>query len=102
MNLESKSVIVTGGATGIGATYSAALVAAGARVVIADVQVPAGQALAERLGADGGEAVFVRTGVADEQSTRNMAKTAFDHFGGVDVLVNNAAMYAGIAAKRPF
>lgn len=92
---EDRTAVVTGAARGIGAAYAAALAERGARVVIADVDEQ-GEQLAEKLAADGHEAMFVRTDVSSPDSAQAMADAAVERFGGIDLLVNNAAIYGGM------
>lgn len=87
-------VVVTGGAGGIGRTYSLALAAAGYAVVIADL-APAEPVVSE-IEAAGGTALAVRVDVRDRASTEAMAASALDRFGRIDGLVNNAAYYTAI------
>jgi 3-oxoacyl-[acyl-carrier protein] reductase len=93
-NLEGKVAIVTGGARGIGRSYAEALAGEGAAVLIADLLVEEGEQTAKAIEADGGRAMFQRVDVTDPASTESMAATAAEEFGGVDILVNNAAMFA--------
>lgn len=101
--LSGKTAIITGGATGIGATYARAFAAEGANVAIADVRESEGETLAQELG-NGKEpgAMFVRTDVTDEEQTARMAQQAAEKFGRIDILVNNAAIYLALGSKRPF
>src|SRR5271165_3542871 len=92
-DFTGKVAIVTGAAQGIGEAYARALAAAGAAVVIADVNADAGQAVVKDIGADGGRAAFACTDVADPDSAADMAALAVGEFGGIDFLVNNAAIY---------
>ena len=97
MRLADKVVIVTGGAAGIGLAYAQRFVAEGARVVVADIvdPVPA----AEKLGpAD--RALGVRTDVADADAVRRMVDVTRERFGRIDVLVNNAAVFATLKPQR--
>lgn len=87
--LTGKVAVVTGAASGIGAATAEVFVEEGARVVLADVDVDAGTALAERLG---GAAVFCRTDVADAESVQAAVDTAVSGFGGLHVMVNNAGI----------
>lgn len=88
-----KSVIVTGAAQGIGAAYAGALAAEGAKVVVADLNAEVGMATAEKIVASGGTAVFARVDVADPESAVALAEFTVAEFGGIDHLVNNAAIY---------
>jgi 3-oxoacyl-[acyl-carrier protein] reductase len=92
-DFRGKVAIVTGAAQGIGEAYARALAAAGAAVVIADISADAGQLVAQDICAGGGTAVFTRTDVSDPDSAQEMAALAADRFGGIDYLVNNAAIY---------
>jgi len=92
-DFTGKVAIVTGAAQGIGEVYARALAAAGASVVVADISADAGQAVAKQICADGGRAAFTRTDVSDPDSALAMAAFAAERFGGIDFLVNNAAIY---------
>jgi NAD(P)-dependent dehydrogenase (short-subunit alcohol dehydrogenase family) len=88
-------VLVTGGAGGIGAALSRHLAAQGAAVVAADLADP---------GWDAGElpVTFEHVDVADEDSWARLVAAVLDRHGRVDALVNNAAVYGGLGAKRAF
>lgn len=88
-----KVAIVTGAAGGIGEAYARALVGEGASVMIADVDADRGEVTAADISAEGGAAAFVHVDVSDEASTRAMADATVQRFGGIDLLVNNAAIY---------
>ena len=92
MRLEGKTAIVTGGARGIGLAYAQRFAREGARVVIADVDDLSGRAAVETLAVPA-EALYVKTDVADPASADACAAAAIERFGGIDVLVNNAALY---------
>ena len=94
IDLDGRVAIVTGGARGIGEAYVRALLAAGGRVVIADVLDDEGAALAAALGDD---ARFVHLDVTSEEQWDAVVPATLDAFGAVDVLVNNA----GIANAAP-
>jgi len=96
MQFKDKVAIVTGSGQGIGEAYARALAAEGARVVVAELQAEKGEAVARQIKADGGEAIFVRVDVASAESTQQMAAAAVEAFGGIDFLVNNAAIYHGM------
>jgi NAD(P)-dependent dehydrogenase (short-subunit alcohol dehydrogenase family) len=99
MRLKDKVAIVTGGAQGIGKAYVSRLSEEGAKVVIADILD--GKEVEEAVRSKGGEALALQTDVTDEQSTREMADKTVQRFGGIDVLVNNAAFFSSIV-KKPF
>jgi NAD(P)-dependent dehydrogenase (short-subunit alcohol dehydrogenase family) len=94
---EGKVAVVTGAAQGIGEAYARALGAEGAAVVVADRDEPLGQQVAKQIEADGGRAVFVPVDIADPVSAQAMADRVVDDLGGVDLLVNNAAIYGDMA-----
>lgn len=88
-----RTAIVTGAAQGIGEVYARALAAEGARVVVADLDEDKGTQVVESISADGDTAVFRRVDVADERSAADLAAFTVDTYGGIDHLVNNAAIY---------
>jgi len=98
MKLEDKVAIITGGAAGLGLAYARRFLEEGARVVIADI-VDAAPALGE-LGHPA-EAHAVRTDVASASAVEAMVAETVRHFGRVDILVNNAAVFAGLT-PTPF
>ncbi|MBW2385458.1 MAG: SDR family oxidoreductase [Deltaproteobacteria bacterium] len=101
LTLKDKVAVVTGAGGGIGVAYSRALAQAGARVVLADINELAAAAAAKELEADGLECLAVQADVADEASAAAMAKAAIERFGGIDILVNNAALMAEIPLGQP-
>ena len=88
-----KVAIVTGAAQGIGEAYARALAAEGAAVVVADLNADKGTLVAKGIEADGGKAIFVSTDVSSPDSANAMAAATVESFGGIDYLVNNAAIY---------
>jgi len=93
---EDKVAIVTGAARGIGEAYAKALAGEGARVVVADLNDEGAQKVASDIEGDGGIASAVKTDVSDPTSTQSMAAFAVERYGGIDHLVNNAAIYGGM------
>ncbi len=90
-SLDERVSIVTGGAGGIGRAYCLGLAAEGSSVVVADMAD--GQPVVDEIEAAGGKGLAVPVDVSDEASTRAMAQAASEHFGRIDVLVNNAAYF---------
>ena len=87
MQLEGKTALVTGGASGFGEGIARAYVAQGARVVIADLERGKGQALAHQLGSS---ALFVRCDVSLRPDIDALVQACVDRFGAPDIVVNNA------------
>ncbi len=99
--LKDKVVIVTGGGHGIGKAYCLGFGQAGARVVPADIDGPAVEQVASEVsGKTEGKSLAVRVDVAEEESTKQMAKVVLERFGRIDILVNNAAIFATIPINR--
>ena len=93
MRLRDKVAVVTGGASGIGRAICKLFSSEGARVVIADINSEGGLETSDLIEANGGNALFVKTDVSQENQVKNLVNTAVDTFGGVDVLVNDAAAF---------
>jgi NAD(P)-dependent dehydrogenase (short-subunit alcohol dehydrogenase family) len=94
MQLQSKGVLITGGASGLGAACARLFVQAGAKVVIADFNSETGTDLAKELG---DSVRFVKTNVVEEADVQRAVQTAVDTFGGLHVAINCAGI--GIAEK---
>ncbi|MEV1291331.1 glucose 1-dehydrogenase [Pseudonocardia sp. NPDC049635] len=89
IDLTGRTALVTGGAQGLGEGMARALAAAGARVVVADIQEELGAKLAEALGEQHGS---VHLDVTDDASWTAAVATTVERFGGLDVVVNNAGI----------
>src|SRR4051794_18500244 len=100
MRLQDRVAIVTGGGHGIGRAYAEGLAREGARVVIAEIDQAAAEETARLIEANGGEALAVRTDVSDQASTQAMAEAAAARWGRIDILINNAAIFATIQMSR--
>ncbi|MGD2206773.1 MAG: SDR family oxidoreductase [Anaerolineae bacterium] len=90
--LAGKVALVTGAGQGIGKELARVLAWLGAKVVIAEI-AETGATVEALIRAAGGTALFVQTDVGDEKSIQALAEKAFDTFGKVDILVNNAIVY---------
>ncbi|MEI9984312.1 MAG: glucose 1-dehydrogenase [Aliidongia sp.] len=95
MMLQGKTAIVTGAARGLGRDFVRVLSEAGAKVVAADLND-----CAETVAAAAGEVLAVRLDVTDMASVQAAADAAVERFGGIDILVNNAALYGGMTGGR--
>jgi NAD(P)-dependent dehydrogenase (short-subunit alcohol dehydrogenase family) len=98
MRLEDKVAVVTGAGRGIGRAYAFALASEGAAVCIAELQADWAQAVADEMAECGYKAIAVPTDVADPDSVDRMVAQTIQAFGGVDILVNNAAIFANDVA----
>ena len=96
--LDGRVALVTGAARGIGAAVAEAMAEAGAAVVVTDRLEDQGQATVRRIKDQGGKALFVTLDVTVEDQWEAAVAAAQQHFGGLDVLVNNA----GIVRDRMF
>ena len=92
MRLQGKVAIITGGARGQGEAEARMFTREGAKVVFGDVLDDEGRRVEAEVAAAGGEAVYVRLDVTDEDSWREAVGTAVSRFGKVDILVNNAGI----------
>ena len=90
--VQDRVVVVTGGAGGIGAAACRAIAAEGAKVVVADLDATAAEAVADDIVANGGTAVSVGVDVTDRAQVQAMIRTAVDSFGALNVIFNNAGM----------
>ena len=92
MRVAERAFLITGASSGLGAACAHRLVAAGASVVIADMNVALGLQVAKQLG---GAARFVETNVTDEGSVERAVRTAVDSFGGLSGAINCAGIVQG-------
>lgn len=96
--LAGKVAIVTGGAKGIGRHYSLALAAEGARVMVADIAD--GTEVVKEIAAKGGDAASALCDVSDEAQVKALVADTIKRFGQIDILVNNAALYATLSPRN--
>jgi NAD(P)-dependent dehydrogenase (short-subunit alcohol dehydrogenase family) len=88
-----RVVVITGGGAGIGRTYAHRFVSEGAKAVIVDIDAEAAKRVVSELQAVGGSGLAVIADVTDDDAVREMARTAVDGFGGIDILINNAGIH---------
>jgi NAD(P)-dependent dehydrogenase (short-subunit alcohol dehydrogenase family) len=100
--MKDKVVIITGAAGGLGRAFALAFAQAGAKVAVCDLnKIGADETLQMLSDEFHTEGVSFAVNVANETSTQDMAKAVFEKFGRIDVLINNAAIYATIN-RKPF
>lgn len=98
MRYSGKVAIVTGGgAGGIGEGIATGLAQSGLKVVVADINAEKGKATADRLAAAGHDAIYLPVDIASPDSAEALAASTIDRFGRIDYLVNNAALFGGMA-----
>ncbi|HTZ09419.1 MAG TPA: glucose 1-dehydrogenase [Acidimicrobiales bacterium] len=93
--LEGKVALITGAGSGIGQVAAGLFAAEGAAVVVADVDEPGAARTVEAVTGRGGRAVAVGADVADESGAASAVDAALAHFGGLQVVVNNAGIFPG-------
>ena len=93
MRLKGKIAAITGAATGLGEATALLFAEEGAHVVVADIDDAGGERTASEIRKEGAEALFVHADISKESDARGIAEEAVRVFGGIDVLVNNAAVF---------
>lgn len=97
--VSGRVVIITGGGQGIGRVYAQRFAEAGAIPIIADVNEETALNVKNEITAAGGRAEAIVTDVADEASVGNLIKTTLSKHGGIDVLINNAAIFSTLQRR---
>jgi NAD(P)-dependent dehydrogenase (short-subunit alcohol dehydrogenase family) len=95
--LKDKIAVVTGGGSGIGEATVMAFAAEGTKVVVTDIDVNRGEAVAGRVRQSGGDAIFVRADVSNAADVQTMIAGAIETYGRLDFAVNNAGI-GGVSA----
>jgi NAD(P)-dependent dehydrogenase (short-subunit alcohol dehydrogenase family) len=90
--LKDKVAIITGAGMGIGQTMAILFSKEGAKIVIAEINVQAGQETLKKIKEKGGEAIFISTDISKEANVEAMAKKTLQKYGRIDILCNNAGI----------
>ena len=88
--LENKVAIITGAGGGFGRRTAEIFSKEGSKIVVADFDEHNGMKTAESVNAAGGDAIFIKTDVTDDESTKNMVEKTIEKYGKLDILINNA------------
>lgn len=91
-SFKNKTVLVTGGTSGIGETTAKSFAQAGARVALTGRRVERGQAIVEEIKASGGDALFIQTDITDTGQVEAMVAKTVEQYGGLDIAFNNAGI----------
>ncbi len=100
MRFKDQVVFITGGASGIGKAAALAFAREGAKIAVADIQKEAGQAVADELKAAGMDAIFSYCNVADYSSVQAAVQACHQHFGQLDIGLNNAGIGGPLATTK--
>ena len=91
-SIDSKRVLISGGASGIGQATALLFAQQGARVAIVDLNQEAGQAVVRRIEAEGGQAIFIHCDVTQKTECQQAVEQIAAQWGGIDILFNNAGI----------
>ena len=97
--LKDKFAIITGAGRGLGKAFALRFAAEGAKLLLPDISLERAQGTVKEIKAKGGEAAAMLTDISSEKDTQKMAAEVQKLYGGVDILLNNAAIYYGIQTK---
>lgn len=98
--MKGKVALVTGSTSGIGESIARRLAAEGAAVVVSGRRHELGEQVVQAIRAAGGQAVFTEVDMAGESAHADLVQAALEHFGRLDVLVNNAAIFPSIPLEE--
>jgi 3-oxoacyl-[acyl-carrier protein] reductase len=97
--LNDKVAIITGAGRGLGRQFALRFAAEGARLLLPDISLERAEAVAREVREGGGQARAMLADISQENDTREIAAEVMKHFGHVDILLNNAALYYGVARR---
>jgi len=100
--LKDKFALVTGASSGIGRAVALVLAREGAKVVVSDINVPAGEETAALVRAQGGDAIFVHADVGKAEDCKALVDQAVAHYGRLDVACNNAGIAGPLAPTAEY
>ena len=93
MRLNNKKAIITGAGTGIGRAIAERFCIEGADVMVADIETKGGEETVKQIIKSGGTAIFQETDTSKEDSVQSMIESTVSEFGGIDIVINNAAAF---------
>ncbi len=102
MKLQGKTAVVTGAGGYIGRRIAELFALEGAAIVIVDKNEKSGRRVAEEIAGNGGKAISVAADISDPESVSRFVEAGCSAFGGIDILVNNAAMTGKETTAKPF
>jgi len=99
MRLSNKTTVLTGAGAGIGEATAMRFAEEGSRLVLVDINELKAQSVADKIKSLGGEAVAVAADISKEDEAKHISEAALTYFGGIDILVNNAADFTTFSVE---
>ncbi len=96
MQFKNQTAIITGGSSGIGRATALEFAKRGANVVVSDINEKGGKETAQIINTNGGNAIFVKTNVANSEEVQSLIDTCLEKYGQLDHMVNNAGIGEGL------
>lgn len=97
MNFQDKVVLITGASSGIGKAAALSYAAAGAKLILSDIQAEKGEAVVQEITQQGGKALFIATDVTQAEAVQALVKQGVETYGQLDIAINNAGIATGFA-----